>query len=181
MSSCAKDLAVVPCLFPQRRHLCGPVTSRRILRSFLVYLALFASGLIIAELAEASSWRAFGLGLMLPGGGFLADADAQSWHGAAHLAIAAMVLAAFVAALFFWFATGNAVLPPLIWLSSAIAAARMPDGVVRHEIVLAVTLAIITVLIVAVAVLGRGRFRRHRFGSGRNGRRRDRGPLSCSA
>ncbi len=65
---------------------------------------------------------------MFPGGGFLAHAELQTWHGAAHIAVAAAAFALFVGALSLWFATGNVIAPPLVWLLAAIAAASMDHG-----------------------------------------------------
>jgi hypothetical protein len=123
---------IVPSLLPDRRTLFGPVTSRRMLRTGAVYALVFSLGLAIAQLADGAQWKAFGLGLMWPGGGFLAHADPAGWHGAAHLLLAGFALAAFVAALFLWLATGNALAPPAVWLSAALAAASMNHGEVSN-------------------------------------------------
>ena len=109
-------------MLPQRRFPCGPVTARRIARLWLIYLCLFSLGFALAELAASPHWQAFGLGLMVPGGGFLAHVDGSSWQAAAHVAVFVSALLLFIAALLLWFATGNVLAPPLVWLVSAIAA-----------------------------------------------------------
>ncbi len=145
-----------PCLLPQRRSLYGPVTWRRIARLCLICLGVFLLGLAIAQWADSARWRAFGLGLMVPGGGFLAHADAASWHGAAHYCAFIIALMLFVAALLTWFATGNVLAPPLTWLLCALAAALMDHGAVRPDAVWAVSLVVIAAIVVAVALsLGR--------------------------
>ena len=78
--------AAAPALLPERRALCGPVTRRRVVRLWLIYAALFALGLLIAFASADPHWQAFGFGLMVPGGGFFAHADATTVHGLVHLA-----------------------------------------------------------------------------------------------
>src|SRR5215475_11961385 len=66
--------------------------------------------------------RAFGLGLAYPGAGFLQwAANGQGFVALAGLA-AALLLFAF--AVLVWFATGNVLLPPLVWIGAAGAAAH---------------------------------------------------------
>src|SRR5262245_8584743 len=122
------DPAPAFCLLPDRRFPCGPVTARRIARLCLIYVALCAIGLTITHVAASPDWKVFGLGLMLPGGGFLAHADA-------HLAAFVISLALFVAALFLWFATGNVLAPPALWLLAAVAASLMPQDGLRPDAV----------------------------------------------
>jgi len=71
-----------PLLLPERRTLCGPVTARRIARTCALYGIAFLVGFAVAQLAASPQWRTFGLGLMAPGGGFLAHADLVSPRGA---------------------------------------------------------------------------------------------------
>lgn len=63
-----------PILLPERRRLCGPLTAKIIARSCAAYGALFLLGLIIFQLENSPGWKAFGMGLMMPGGGFLSYA-----------------------------------------------------------------------------------------------------------
>jgi Linalool dehydratase/isomerase len=148
---------VRPCLLPERRFLCGPVTCRRIARLCLVYLGIFLLGLAIAHWAGSAGGKAFGLGLMVPGGGFLAHADAESWHGAAHFGAFIIALMLFSAALLVWFATGNVLAPPLIWFFCALAAVSMDHGDVGPNAVRAVSLSVVAAIVVAV-ILSLGRY-----------------------
>src|SRR5262245_1621182 len=121
-----------PALLPERRTLCGPITARRIARTCALYGLAFLVGFAVTQLAASQQWRTFGLGLMVPGGGFLAHADLVSSHGLAHTATAVAAICLFLAALVLWFATGNALAPPAIWLATAVAAATvMTHGEVR--------------------------------------------------
>src|SRR6266571_240684 len=137
------------CLLPERRALHGPVTTRRIARLWLAYLGLLSLGLAVSHLADHPTWKVLGLGLMVPGGGFLAHVDIGSLHGAAHLAAAVMAAIAFIAALSLWFATGNALAPPLTWLLLALAAASMDHGEARPASLWAVPLAALGLMAVA--------------------------------
>jgi len=120
-----------PALLPERRTLCGPVTARTITRTCVLYALVFLVGLAFAQLAVSPQWKAFGLGLMAPGGGFLAHVDLTSSHGVVHLAAAGLALSLFVGSLVMWFATGNALAPPALWLGAALAASSMEHGEVR--------------------------------------------------
>ena len=79
---------------------------------------------------------AFALGLAFPGAGFLhwADSGQNAWA----IALCVTSLGVFGAALATWFATGNALLPPLVWLAAAAAATRpdlftLDDGLARFN------------------------------------------------
>jgi hypothetical protein len=156
--------ALAPCLLPERRNLCGPVTARRIARLCFIYFVCLAVGLAIVQTAGDPRWQAFGLGLLFPGGGFLAHADLHGWHGAAHVGVAAAAFLLFVVALLLWFATGNAIAPPLAWLLAALAAAAMDHGGAEPRMVeaaaFAVGAAIVVLAILALARRWRGGVRR---------------------
>lgn len=118
-------------LLPGRDSLCGPVTQLRILRLALLYSDIFLIGIGIACASTSARWQAFAFGLMLPGGGFLAHAGFADMHGLMHLGAALCAAALFGAALIAWFATGNVLAPPLIWLIAALLAASMDHGAIR--------------------------------------------------
>lgn len=112
-------------LIPQRQTLDGPISNARLRRTLLVYLLIAATGFALAFGAPSSSWQAFGLGLVLPGGGFTVLLAGGGWliFGAV-LGLTFSVLL-FAAGLFAWFGTGNNLAPPLVWLASAVAAAAL--------------------------------------------------------
>src|SRR5262245_8972803 len=97
-------------LLPDRLNLCGPITQRRMTRLSLIYLGIFSLGLILIS-SGVSNWQVFGLGVILPGGGFLAYADLVSTHGALHFVWFALAFVSFVTALLVWFSTGNVLAP----------------------------------------------------------------------
>ena len=108
----------------------GPKTRARLIRLAAIYAGLYGSGLLLVWTAAAPGWRAFGLGLMLPGGGFLAYLGGDALQAALHLVLALGALLGFGLGLFLWFATGNVLLAPLVWLAAALAALAMNHPVI---------------------------------------------------
>jgi hypothetical protein len=92
-------------------------------RTLLAYSLLCTLALGLCAIGDNAT-DAFALGLAFPGAGFLhwADGSQSAWA----IALCVMSLGMFGAALATWFATGNVVLPPLLWLAAAAAATR-PD------------------------------------------------------
>jgi Linalool dehydratase/isomerase len=123
--SAAADIATLP--WPARA--CGPLTARRLTRLLAGYLAVAAVGVALLHAPVSDAWRVAGLGLILPGAGFLAHADVcTSASGLGHLSLALLALGGFALAMVAWFATGNVLAPPLAWLGSAVWAAAMVQG-----------------------------------------------------
>lgn len=90
----------------------GPITRRLRRRTLLLYLTLCVMGLLPTVLGASSSWQTFGLGLLFPGGGFIA---AGGWST---LWVLPCVLL-FGVGLGAWLFTGNLLAPILIWLITA--------------------------------------------------------------
>ncbi len=107
---------------------CGRITARRWQRALVLYGVLITSGLLLALLAGDTPVQIFGLGLMWPGGGFLAHADFTSAAGLSHLLFALTGTLAFVMAVGVWFATGNVMAPPFVWFLLAILGSAMDHG-----------------------------------------------------
>ena len=139
---------IIAAQFPTNNHLWGVITRRLLARSLGIYGLLFLSGFSIALFTDSAQWYAFGLGLMLPGGGFLAYADITHWHGVIHLALAAMAISLFIGALVIWFATGNVLVPPLVWLLAALAAASMRHGGAQASAIIWVPLSIFSAALI---------------------------------
>jgi hypothetical protein len=93
---------------PTRRI--APVTAGRMRRALLVYSVFWVLGALPGLLGAGPELTALGLGLVVPGGGFLATAS--PWF-------ASTALVVFVLALVIWWAIGIIVLPPLIWIGAA--------------------------------------------------------------
>ncbi len=96
------------------------VTFRRQLRSLTLYLfvLVIAKGMLV--LGHDPFWQSLGLGMMLPGAGFLNAIMLDSAQTAYASLFFSLSLLAFAVALFLWFATGNALAPPLVWLLTAL-------------------------------------------------------------
>ena len=111
-------------LEPSRKRLSGPITRSRQRRTLTLWSALCLTALLLRLLTRDPGLHAFALGLTAPGVGFLQWAaygsDTQLW--AILLAIAGFGL--FCAAGIAWFATGNVLLIPLVWLGAALLSAR---------------------------------------------------------
>lgn len=112
----------------------GPVTASRLLRLLAGYLAVLALGAGLLHAPASDGWHVFGMGLMLPGAGFLAHADLCTTAGMGHtfLALGACVL--FGLSVLLWFATGNIVAPPLAWIGTALWAACMEHGPISPHV-----------------------------------------------
>ena len=111
---------------PQRQRAHGPLTAWR-LRRFYNFLALvYVAGIAPTVLGWSAPWRAFGLGLIFPGGGFLLAG------GIAGVAFAVLSLAAFAYIMFIWWARGVIPAPPAVLIGTALLSAwwiRGSEGV----------------------------------------------------
>lgn len=121
-----KSLEIPPLPWP--RWPVGPVTASRLLRLLAGYLAVVALGAALLHAPLADGWHIFGMGLMLPGAGFLAHADLCTTAGLGHTAVALGACTLFGLSVVIWFATGNIVAPPLAWMGTALWAASMAHG-----------------------------------------------------
>ena len=137
-------------LLPPRVRVFGPVTARRVMRLAAIYAVIAGIGFALAILSDNGHLQAFGLGLVLPGGGFLSHYDLASAAGLLHLMAALAGFSVFVLACGIWFATGNVLAPPLAWLLAALWAATMPHG---RAMPLAVPTALAVVGLGAVSML----------------------------
>jgi hypothetical protein len=111
-------------LLPSCKRIFGVVTQARILRLCGFYLLVVLLGSALLFLTPQAYWQTLGLGLMLPGGGFLANYD---------LLAALLSFALFITALGVWFGTGNVIAPPLVWLISALWAASINHGTIKNH------------------------------------------------
>lgn len=108
---------------PEIRDMHGPLTARRLNRFYLLLAAVYVAGIAPVLLGASTAWKAFGLGLIFPGAGFL---FAGGW-AAIPLAIASFL--AFVVIMFIWWARGVIVGPPGVIVGTALlAAAYAGDG-----------------------------------------------------
>jgi hypothetical protein len=102
----------------------GPSIARwRAARTALLYAGFLLVSIWLVHASGRPDVHALALGLALPGGGFLTWAAADSSSMSLGVVLAAASALFFLAALGLWFATGNVVLPAIVWLGSAIVAA----------------------------------------------------------
>ncbi|NHZ91685.1 hypothetical protein F2P45_22140 [Massilia sp. CCM 8733] len=126
------------------------------MRLLLIYLIMLGAGSALLLLSRHDQLHILGLGLILPGGGFLAHADICSAAGISHLLAAAAGMAAFGVSLLIWFGTGNILAPPVAWLGMAVGAATMRHGAVRAATIdLVFTGVGIVLLALAIAMAAR--------------------------
>lgn len=123
----------------------GPVTGSRLRRSRAVYASVAGVGFALGIFGPSSAWRAFGLGLVLPGAGFLHHLAGGVPAVLEHLALAGVCAGAFGGAVVLWWWCGIVVLPVIVWVGAAALAASMPhdDTFGRSWLLVAALLALI--------------------------------------
>jgi len=127
----------------------GPQTRRRLLRTLMIWGAMIVVGGLLANLMGPVGWRAFGLSLVGPGLGFLADGV-----GAGSLTLVAFSFTLFVVSILVWFATGMVIAPPLIWLGLAVVSGVRAEGAIDGTVVavLPLTAGVIALGLLAVVL-----------------------------
>lgn len=109
--------------FPRGAFRKGPVTAARQRRTAFLYGAMCLVGVLPLALGASPSLQAAGVGLWIPGGGFLADGGWASL-------LFPVTLAVFVLSLVAWFWAGMVTAPLLVWLgSAALAGALAGEGI----------------------------------------------------
>ena len=96
----------------------GPVTSRRQLRTLMIYAAMCVVGLVPAVLGLSPFWQAAGLGLWMPGAGFVA---VGGWA----VVLFPLSLFLFGVSIVAWFWAGMVLAPATVWLGTALIAGAM--------------------------------------------------------
>ncbi len=105
----------------------GPITRAKQMRLLKGYALLALIGFCFVFLGPSVNWQTFGLGLVLPGLGFV-PAVLTGWDIGALMMLFASV-AAFGLALVIWFATGSVILPCVTWFGLALLSTLMtPSG-----------------------------------------------------
>ena len=107
---------------PDLKRMHGPLTARRLAISYAALAALFVVGILPSVLGMSAQWKAFGLGLVVPGGGFLFAG------GVLGVAFALASVAAFLVITFIWWARGVIVGPPGVLLGTALLSAAWIEG-----------------------------------------------------
>jgi hypothetical protein len=117
----------VPLLEPDKPSV-GPVTQAIFRRFTAIAGAVLLAAVAAAWLAPEDWQRTFALGVMFPGGGFLAHLTGGAGDITAHLLLFLLAVVLFVLSLLLWVATGNFFGVPASWLATAAWAAAMGGG-----------------------------------------------------
>jgi hypothetical protein len=96
----------------------GPITAARQRRTWMIYGAMCVLGLLPALIGASPSWQAAGLGLWMPGAGFVAVGGWMSL-------LFPLTLALFVLSVVAWFWAGMVVAPVAVWFASAAIAGAL--------------------------------------------------------
>jgi hypothetical protein len=102
---------------PDIKRIHGPLTARRLRRFYLGLAVLFLIGVSPVLLGASAQWKAFGLGLLFPGAGFLYAG------GIGGIVLALLSVAAFAVIMFIWWARGVLPGPPGVLVGTALLAA----------------------------------------------------------
>lgn len=106
-------------LLPTYNRLLGVVTQKRLIRLLSIYLLLVLFGSNLFFFSQSTFWKIFGMGLILPGGGFFGYVEMFSLQNVRPILGFLIANFMFIAALGVWFGTGNIFVPPLVWLLTA--------------------------------------------------------------
>src|SRR5262249_59700512 len=98
--------------FLSRDAVKGPITAARQRRTLLIYVAMCVLGLLPTILGMSPAMKAAGVGLWIPGGGFVAS-------GGWAVLLFPVTLALFALSVFAWFGAGMVIAPIIVWLGSA--------------------------------------------------------------
>ena len=109
--------------FPTARGLCGPVTRARQSRSLAIYSSVVVLAIGLITVSSRPSVEALALGLIVPGGGFLIWASPGNPMQVLAISFFAVSLLVFLVSVAIWFATGNILIPMVVWLAAGLAAA----------------------------------------------------------
>lgn len=115
-------------LFPVGQNFITSSLRIRQTQVLALYVCMFLLAFGVATVTDQLYAKALALGAMFPGGGFLL------WAGAGHpmqllfIGLSAASILAFAVALAIWFATGNIILPALVWAATAIFSALVQSN-----------------------------------------------------
>ncbi|MEJ5978900.1 hypothetical protein WG901_19760 [Novosphingobium sp. PS1R-30] len=114
-------IGTIPAI-PERRRAHGPLTAYRLRRFYAGLAILFLLGIAPVVLGMSAQWKAFGLGVLLPGGGFLFAGGLVGGIGAM------LSIVAFAVIMFIWWARGVILGPPAVLVGTALLSAAWIEG-----------------------------------------------------
>ncbi len=101
----------------------GPVTTARHRRNFVFYAGICILAYLPVLLGLSAAWQAAGLGLLLPGAGFIAT-------GGGWVLLLPVTLAVFWLSVVAWFWAGMVIAPLTVWLGAAVLAAALTGATI---------------------------------------------------
>lgn len=101
----------------------GPLTRATVRRSLIVYAALCVTGLLPMFFGGSPGAESFGLGLWMPGAGFI---GAGGWW----VLLFPLTLVLFAGSLIAWFGAGMVIAPVIVWLGTSLLAAAATGGAI---------------------------------------------------
>ena len=107
-------------LFPKVNVALGPLTRLRQLRMLLIYVGLYNLAVLCIVTTQNNVLSAIGHSLVFPGTGFLSGWNFEAATVNLDLILCGLSLGLLGFAGFLWFATGNIILPPFLWLIIAL-------------------------------------------------------------
>jgi hypothetical protein len=137
---------------PDRPH--GPVVTRLLRRTWAGTAALWAVAGALVAAPLAPEWHCFGLGLFIPGAGFI---GAGGWIVGPLLFAVTLLL--FAASLIAWFGSGMIVAPPAVILAAAGFSTMRVDGANSHPVVRIAIPALVGAFVVGGSIGSRLAFR----------------------
>src|SRR5215813_9491104 len=118
----------------------GPLTAARQRRTLLIYLAMCIVGLLPTIFGMPPAMKAAGVGLWIPGGGFVAS-------GGWAVLLFPVTFALFALSVFAWFGAGMVIAPIIVWLGSALLA-----GAMTGDSIWVPALFLVPALVVAIVI-----------------------------
>jgi len=145
-----------PAQYPKSPKFWRAATDKTVLRLCCLYALIYSLGITLLSVPSiAQSW---GFGLIFPGAGFLVGSD----HGLYML----VSLGLFGIGLCLWFATGNVVAAPIVWMTAMIAAGLITspsDGATELEQLIVLGLPILGIASLWATSFVLWRIKRRRF------------------
>lgn len=89
----------------------GSVTAKKIKRTLYIYIFIYFCGAFLLLTNTNSALQSAGANLLFPGAGALLTENFLAFF---------LIFCSFLLTLFVWFATGNAILPPILYITSTI-------------------------------------------------------------
>lgn len=122
----------IAALIPEKKGLNGATTLSKMRTTAVGYFLLFGIGLSLA-LFHTVFWKTFGLGLTLPGAGFLHFIGGSTGQIILYSFLFLFTLLLFGVGFFLWFGTGNILAPIVVWVGAAIIAGGNSTPIVFEQ------------------------------------------------